>query len=75
EAVTKRYRVAVNEHGYWEYDEDLLGAERPKDLVILARVGAIIKSRHDLEDALKEVPILQGAPEAMPMLVLVPMQN
>ncbi|KAI5304655.1 hypothetical protein KEM56_006186 [Ascosphaera pollenicola] len=60
EVVTKRYRVMPGRRGCWEYDEDLLGGEKPKDLIILARTGEIVRSRHDLESALREVPILQG---------------
>ncbi|KAI5292611.1 hypothetical protein KEM52_006218 [Ascosphaera acerosa] len=63
EVVTKRYQVVTGRQGFWEYDEDLLGGgERLKDLIILARAGAIVRSRHDLESALREVPILQGDP-------------
>ncbi|KZZ95711.1 hypothetical protein AAP_01387 [Ascosphaera apis ARSEF 7405] len=60
EVVTKRYRVITGRRGFWEYDEDLLGSEKLKDLIILARTGEIVRSRHDLESALREVPILQG---------------
>ncbi|KAI5285682.1 hypothetical protein KEM54_000380 [Ascosphaera aggregata] len=60
EVVTKRYRVVTGRRGFWEYDEDLLGSEKLKDLIILARTGEIVRSRHDLESALREVPILQG---------------
>lgn len=59
--------MITGRRGFWEYDEDLLGSEKLKDLIILARTGEIVRSRHDLESALREVPILQGVSLMLPI--------